>query len=392
MMARRQTMASPFESHMDRQGGSYGSRLTVSLPAIAANFDRLRTLAAPARVAAVVKADAYGLGAIQILQALRTAGCSDFFVADLTEARALLPYRLGADLYVLNGLQPGAEQMCAALGAIPVINSLEQAERWATTAEHLQRVLPAVLQIDSGMSRLGLQASEVDQLAQRIGWFERINLRLVMSHLACADEAAHPANASQRKRFLELASRLPAAPLSLANSAGAFLPKQFHLDLVRPGLALYGIGSASGDKLLPTFRVDARVIQVRPIEQGTGVGYGLSFKAKRPTRVATIAMGYADGWPRQLSNRGSAYLGHIRLPFAGRVSMDTILLDVTDLPDGALGLGDFVELVGDHQTIEQVAADAGTIPYEILAGLGRRLDRTYTQNPLSASARGEPGQ
>jgi alanine racemase len=365
-----------------------GSRLTVSLPAIVANYSALRARARSSRVAAVVKADAYGLGAVPILQALRKAGCADFFVADAAEARVLSPYRLGADLYVLNGFQPGAEEMCAALDIIPVINSLEQAGRWAATAERLKRVLPAALQIDSGMSRLGLQPSEIDRLAERSDWFERINLRLIMSHLACADEPAHRANASQRKRFVDLSRRLPEAPLSLANSAGVFLPKPFHFDLVRPGLALYGVGSKPGQKLVPAFRLDASVIQVRSIEPGTGVGYGLSFKAKRPTRVATIALGYADGWPRNLSNCGAAYYNGVKLPFAGRVSMDTVLLDVTDLPDGALGLGDYVELVGDHQTIEEVAADAGTIPYEILAGLGRRLQRTYTQGALSSPAQG----
>lgn len=382
-MPRDDEMISPFGSDLAYR---IGSRLTVSLSAIVANYSVLRARAGSARVAAVVKADAYGLGAVQILQALREAGCSDFFVADVAEARRLSPYRLGADLYVLNGFQPGAEETCAALGITPVINSLEQAEHWAITAERLGCVLPAALQIDSGMSRLGLQPTEIDKLAQRSGWFERVSVRLIMSHLACADEPAHRANASQRRRFVDLSRRLPKAPLSLANSAGVFLPKPYHFDLVRPGLALYGIGSIPGQKLEPAFRVDARVIQVRSIEAGAGVGYGLSFKAKRPSRVATVAMGYADGWPRQLSNRGSAYHKGIKLPFAGRVSMDTILLDVTNLPDGALGLGDYVELVGDHQTIEDVAADAGTIPYEILAGLGRRLARKYTREALASPA------
>lgn len=366
--------------------GHPGSRLTVSLPAIVANYSVLRARARTSRVAAVVKADAYGLGAVPILQALRKAGCSDFFVADAAEARALSPYRLGADLYVLNGFQPGVEETYAALDIIPVINSLEQAERWAAAAERLKRVLPAALQIDSGMSRLGLQPCEIDRLAQRSDWFERINVRLIMSHLACADEPAHRANSSQRKRFVDLSRRLPKAPLSLANSAGVFLPKPFHFDLVRPGLALYGVGSKPGQKLVPAFRLDASVIQVRSIEPGTGVGYGLSFKAKRPTRVATVAMGYADGWPRALSNCGAAYYNGVKLPFAGRVSMDTVLLDVTDLPDGALRLGDYVELIGDNQTIEDVADNAGTIPYEILAGLGRRLQRIYTQDALSSPA------
>jgi len=371
---------------------SNGARLSIDLTALTANYLLLREKAAPARVAAVVKADAYGLGARRVAATLQEAGCSDFFVAHLAEAEALLPHVRGATLYVLNGLQPGAEAMCAALGILPVINSLDQARRWADIAAAMGRALPAALQVDSGMSRLGLPDTEVDELACWSDWFDLVDVRLIMSHLACADEPAHPANQMQRKRFEALASRLPPAPLSLANSAAIYLPSEFHHDLVRPGLAIYGVGAPHGHALHRVMKVDARVIQVRSVESGTGVGYGLSFKARRPTRVATIALGYADGWPRQLSNRGAAYCGGVRLPFAGRVSMDTILLDVTDLPEEALGLGDYVELIGDHQSVEDVAADAATIPYEILTGLGHRFHRVYSTLAATGAQHGGASQ
>ena len=200
-----------------------------------------------------------------------------------------------------------------------------------------------------------------------------------MSQLACADEPDHDANAAQLQCFLDLAGRLPAAPLSLANSGGAFLPPAFHHDLVRPGVSLYGVGPHMNgpNPMQPVVRLDARVVQVRTVPSGTGVGYGLTFTAPRPTRLATIAIGYADGWPRRLGNRGAAYFQGVRLPIAGRISMDTISLDVTALPEAALRLGDYVELLGEHQGLEQVAADADTIAYEILTNLGRRYHRIY---------------
>lgn len=368
------------------------ARLTIDLAAVQSNYRAIAERVAPAAAGAVVKADAYGLGAAMIGPALADAGCRDFFVAVLAEALRLRPL-LPADarLYVLNGLQLGAEAQCAAADVRPVLNSLEQAQRWRDLAAAKGVRLAAAVQVDSGMSRLGLSAEEVDALAADAAFFAGVEVALVMSHLACSDAPAASANRQQLDRFNAAAERLaPHAPRSLANSGGSFAAANFHADLVRPGLALYGAepiaGGTSG--LAPVVTLEARVIQVRQIEAGTGVGYGLTYVAEGPRRIATVGLGYADGWPRRLGGRAAAFFQGVRLPIIGRISMDSMSLDVTDLPVGALKEGDFVELIGPHQPLEAVAGQADTVAYEILTGLGRRFARVYGR-PATARERGE---
>ncbi|SDO64415.1 alanine racemase [Aureimonas jatrophae] len=355
-----------------------GGVLQISLSALRANYRQLRALAGGAAVAGVVKADAYGLGAAVVVPALLTEGCRSFFVAQLGEAtalRSLLPP--DAELFVLNGLSPGAEGPCAAIGAVPVLNSLDQIRRWGAEAARRGAVLPAALQVDSGMSRLGLSPAEVEAIAAEPARLAGIRTVLVMSHLACADEPAHPASAHQRAAFRELVARLPHTRLSLANSAGLFLGPDYGFDLARPGIALYGgnpVADGRANPMQPVVRLQARVVQTRDVPAGAGIGYGFSRVADRPMRLATVGVGYADGWPRALSNRAAAYLGDHRLPIAGRVSMDSTILDVTDLTampqPGAL-----VDLIGPHQTLDAVAELAGMISYEILTSLGDRFER-----------------
>jgi len=356
------------------------ARLTIDLRALCANYRTIARHVAPARAAAVVKADAYGLGAARVAPALAAEGCRDFFVAHLSEAAALRPL-LPADarLFILNGLLPGGESACAALGAIPVLNGLEQVRAWVACGKALGRRLPAVLQVDSGMSRLGLAPEDIDTLLAEIDMARDLDLQLVMSHLACGDEPENGANPDQLARFEALTARLPPVPRSLANSGGCFLTPGFHFDLVRPGIALYGAAPHPGhpSPIQPVVRLEARIIQVRTIPAGQGVGYGLTYAPDKPARIATIGVGYADGWPRHLSNKGAAWFGDTRLPIAGRVSMDSMTLDVSALSDGTLHYGDMVELIGPHQPLEVVAADAGTIPYEILTSLGRRYARVW---------------
>jgi alanine racemase len=365
---------------------SAGACLSIDLAALATNYGILAQRVAPATAAAVVKADAYGLGARPVARVLEAAGCQHFLVAHLGEGLDLKP-TLAADskVYVLNGLQPGGEAVCAAAGVIPVLNSLEQAWLWRDLTLELGRPLSAAIQIDSGMSRLGLPPEDVETLAADADFFQRVPMALVMSHLACSDEPGHPANVDQARRFATLADRLPAAPRSLANSGGVFLGADFHGDLARLGVCLYG-AAPNGDRpnpMRPVVRLDARVIQVREIAAGQGVGYGLTHSRPSASRIATIALGYADGWPRDLSNVGAAYYQGVRLPIAGRVSMDSITLDVSALVEMGLTLrlGDLVELLGPYQSLEDVARDAGTIPYEILTNLGHRYHRTYLEGP-----------
>lgn len=363
--------------------GGAGARLQIDLEALCANYRVIAEAVSPARAAAVVKADAYGLGADRVAPALGKAGCRDFFVAHLSEAeqlRPLLPE--DARLFILNGVYPGAEAACMEARAIPVLNSPEQVRAWVALGKTVGRPLEAAVQVDSGMSRLGLSEDDIDALLAEIDFRHDLSLVLVMSHLACADEPEHPANRLQLARFGALANRLPPAPRSLANSGGSFLPlPAFRQDLVRPGVSLYGVAPHPGQPspIRPVVRLDARVIQVRTIPAGCGVGYGLTYAPDQPARIATIGVGYADGWLRALSNRGAAYLGGVRLPIAGRVSMDSICLDITALPEGALKAGDVVELIGPNQPLEAVAEDAGTIPYEILTSLGHRYAREWIE-------------
>jgi alanine racemase len=364
--------------------------LTIDLRAIQENYLFLRRTLAGKPCAAVVKANAYGLGAERVAPALERVGCSHFFVAHLNEALALRP-RLAAtsSLFVLNGLPPGSEGLAAAHGIVPVLNSLPHILAWSELASRLGQRLPAVLQVDSGMSRLGLSAAEIDALEAKPELLSAIETQLVMSHLACADEPDHPANRMQLDSFNSLRRRLPAAPASFANSAGILLGSAYHADLGRPGVALYGAhpGADRSAPLRPTLRLEAKIVQTRTIAAGVGVGYGHIYVAQQPMRLATIAVGYADGWMRSLSGRGRAFFAGQPLPIIGRVSMDSMTLDISAVPEGALRHGTMVELIGPHQTVDDVAAHAGTIGYEILTSLGGRYARQYVNEDAGEAAR-----
>ncbi|KQM19282.1 alanine racemase [Novosphingobium sp. Leaf2] len=356
-----------------------GARLMIDLDALAANYRLLAAQVAPAHCAGVVKADGYGLGAEAVARTLIAHGCCHLFVALLGEAEALIPQLSdpAVPVYVLNGLMPGSEGACARIGAIPVLNSLDQIVRWKAQADTHGDVLPAILQLDTGMSRMGLPQDELDAVLARPELLDGISLRYLISHLACADDPADPANAMQAQRFRAIAAHFPGVPAALDNSGGAFLPRG-HFDLVRAGIALYGGAPGPGDNpMRAVVALEARITQVRNIPAGTGVGYGMTFHAPHAMRLATVPVGYADGWPRSLGNRGAGYIGGIRAPIVGRVSMDSIILDVTDVPERLLKPGDPVELIGPHQTLDQVAHDAGTISYEILTQLSARYERRY---------------
>ncbi len=361
--------------------------LTIDLDAVVANWRALGERVAPAECAAVVKADAYGLGAARVVPALAGVGCRTFFVATPGEGvavRALLEAAgaAGAVLYVLNGAPPGAEAVFAGHRLRPVLNSRAAVDAWAAYARTVTTGSPpaAALHIDTGMARLGLPADELAALAADPSPLAAFPLAAVMSHFACADTPTHPLNARQREAFFAAARRLPQAPTSLANSAGIFLGAGCHGDLVRPGIALYGGAPVAGaaNPMRPVVRLDATILQVREIDTNSTVGYGASFTARHPKRIATVAVGYADGFLRSLSNAGFAVIGGRVVPLVGRVSMDLITLDVTDVPAAACAPGRTVQLLGPDRPIDAVAAEAGTIGYEILTSLGARYHRVYT--------------
>lgn len=351
--------------------------LTIDLAAISRNYRLLAERVGPGvTCAGVVKADAYGLGADRVAPALYRAGCRAFFTAHLDEALDIqthLPDDVA--IYILNGLPAGGEPDCANAGIVPVLNSREQLDAWSDQARQRGRVLPAVIQVDSGMSRLGMSPREVAGRDTSV-----LDVQLVMSHLACADTPAHPANAHQLAAFQTLAKRFPAARKSLANSSGIFLGRNYHHDLVRPGAALYGLNPnpAQSNPMLPVVRLTAQVIQTREIEADAHVGYGWTFRAPQPTRLATLAIGYADGLQRAFGNGGAVYFRGRRLAVAGRVSMDSLTVDLGDLPAGMLARGSQVQIIGEHQSLDALAATAGTIGYEMLTSLGQRYERIYS--------------
>jgi alanine racemase len=362
----------------DRDGAS--GHLTIDLGALRQNYLFLVARLGPAKAASVVKADAYGLGVDRVAPVLYDAGCRDFFVAHFAEALALNPC-IGSDarIFVLNGLQPGNEIQCADRGFIPVLNSLEQVANWASAARELGRHLPAALQFDTGMSRLGLSPDEAHLLSTNRALLGGIDLLFIMSHLASADEQDNDQNSMQLVAFREVGDLFKGIDLCFANSSAIFLGGDYHCVMARPGIALYGGSPVTGapNPMKQVVRLDARVIQTRTIPAGTRIGYGGVHLTSDEMRLATIAAGYADGLPRGLSDRGAAYFGNQRLPIVGRVSMDSIVLDVTALAPGSLKIGSAVEMIGPNQTLEKIAADAGTISYEILTNLGKRYRRTY---------------
>jgi alanine racemase len=354
--------------------------LTIDLKALRRNYDKLSSIVAPARAAAVVKADAYGLGANQVSKALYGHGCRHFFVAHFIEALRLRP-QLPRDvsIFVLNGLLPDNEIACAEGGIIPVINSLDQLRQWVEVARSLRRKLPAVLQFDTGMSRLGIPMEDRSAVAACLKTCSDIDILFIMSHLASADDGDSEQNADQLARMRRVAKDFPGYDISFANSGGIFLGSDFHGVLARPGIALYG-GAATGgvaNPVEPVVRLDVAVVQTRTVPAGARVGYGGVHVTKAQARLATIAAGYADGLPRSLSDRGAVYYGGVRLPIVGRVSMDSTTIDISALPEDALSFGSLVEVLGDHQTLEDLARDAGLISYEILTSLGHRFHRQY---------------
>jgi len=369
-----------------------GSCLTIDLGAIAANWKLLDRRATPVECAAVVKSNAYGCGIEAVTTTLVAAGCRTFFVADLAEARQVRALAPEAAIYVLNGLLPGTPPAYADCYARPVIGSLIELAEWDTFCNARDWRGGAALHVDTGMNRLGINPQEAAALAGRVQT-ERHGLTLLMSHLACADTPEHPLNDRQIRLFREVRAYFRGIPSSLANSSGIFLDDSTHCDLLRPGLALYGANPTPyrDNPMNPVISLVARIVQIRSVPRGETVGYGAAWTAPRITRLAVVAAGYGDGYARANGaidgdTGADAMVAGQRCPVIGRVSMDLLAIDITNLPEHAAHRGDLVTLIGGDVTLDEVAANAGLIPYEVLTGLGRHRGRQYIAAPAETDA------
>ena len=355
-----------------------GAVLTIDLDALIANHRLLRAKSGGAACAGVLKADAYGLGMDRVGPALAAVGCRTFFVAHIEEGvrlRGILP---DADIHVLHGLLPGCEEDLAEHALIPVLGSLGDLDVWRAFVHKRGESLPADVHADTGMSRLGLPPDELAILADEPDRLAGIDTVYVMSHLACADDPDHPLNGGQLESFRRVRDALPMGAASLANSSGIFLGADYHYDLTRPGIAVYGGNPVPGNNPMSCVaRLDATILQVRSVRPPETVGYGASHAVSGPARIATLGVGYADGYLRALGNAGSAIVGGHGVPVVGRVSMDLITLDVTGVPEHLARPGGTVQLMGPDIPVDEVAAAAGTISYEILTSLGGRYHRAY---------------
>ncbi len=353
-----------------------GAILTIDLDAITANYRDLARRVAPAGLASVIKADAYGLGVGPIATTLAEIGCQDFFVATLEEGAELREILPAARIHILNGLIAGAGEEFTRLGLIPVLNTHQEVEAWSG----LQGAGAADLMIDTGLSRLGLDEADVARLAAVDG--PDFELDCLLSHLARADEPEDPMNDRQLAQLLKARARLPLARASIAASSGLFLGAAYHLDLVRAGAAIFGINPTPErpNPMAQVIRLQAKILQVRVVDSPQTVGYGATHRVTLPTKVATVAAGYADGYARSLGSLGIAYIEDWKVPVLGRISMDLTGLDVTHVPENLARPGLYVDLIGARNPLDEVAQGAGTIGYEMLTRLGGRPHRQYLKS------------
>jgi alanine racemase len=364
-----------------------GGLLHIDLSALASNWRTLRDYTGGAEAAAVVKADAYGTGIEQAVPALHQAGCRTFFVAHLSEAVRVRGVAPDATIYVLNGLFPGTSPVYVQHDLRPVLGSFEEIEEWAAFCRSQGQKRAAAIHVDTGMNRLGLTVSQGLALKDRAE-LKDFETALLMSHFVSAEESDNPINIRQIEAFSTVREAFPGVRASLANSSGIFLKEKPHFDLVRPGYALYG-GNPVPDRdnpMSPVVGLEARIVQLRWVEEDDTVGYNARWLALGRRRIATLSVGYADGYPRSASARGKSgeelLAGTVLVagrpcPFAGNVSMDLITVDVTDIPESDIKRGDTVTMIGGSLTIDEIGRRAGTIGYEMLTNLGRRYARAY---------------
>lgn len=366
-----------------------GGILTIDLAALRANYQTLRARVAPSvNVAAVVKANGYGLGAAKVAEALIPEGCRDFFVSSLEEGLALREGLKIGRIYVLNGFYASGADLYAQHNLVPVLGSFMEIESYKKLGAKLGRKLPAYLSFNTRMNRLGLGSVETEKLLREMDMLEGLDVIGVMSHFACADEPGHPLSDTQYGVFKEIAAAFPGAKKSLCNSSGIFRDPKYHFDLARPGMALYGLNPTPEAKnpMRPVVTLKVPIVRTRIVYKDASVGYGATYKFEKDTPLATVSAGYADGIFWSLGNKGKLYWQGYACPIRGRVSMDLTTVDLSAVPESQRPRpGDFMEVIGAQQSADALAHDAGTIGYEVLTALGNRYDRVYLETA-------EPGQ
>ncbi len=368
-----------------------GATLSVDLRAIVANWRYLKQQAGTAEAAAVVKADAYGLGAAAVARELRHAGCNTFFVAHLDEGLSLRHAVGEARIFVLHGTNPGTEADFAAAHLIPVLSGMSQVEGWLKFVESQGRSHPSALQVDTGMTRLGLSRREFDRIRTNQNWMRALDPQLLMSHFACADTPRHPLNHQQLETFSKFAKDMPGVPASLSATSGIFIGPRAHFDLVRPGIGLYGGNPTPGhdNPMAHVVTLSAKVIQIQSIDAPQTVGYGATYDVPKPSRLATVALGYADGFLRSITANPAAPPVYAtvndtwKARLVGRISMDLTTFDIGEVPEGRIQPGDTIDVIGKYASIDTLADAGATISYELLTRLGPRLPRLYKNGTAS---------
>lgn len=365
---------------MNVSGKRAGAILSVNLDAIASNYTLLRKTHTQQALAAVIKEDAYGLGLEPVARTLWKAGNRMFFVAFLDEAEALRKILPEADIHVLSGFFEGTAEDFFALDVVPVLNTPEEIATWRAIAKKKSQKVRVDLHVDTGMNRLGLTMKEAETVAENPHSLEGFDVSVVMSHLACADTPEHALNETQRDRFETVRKWFPMGQGSFAASSGIFLDPSYHFDLGRPGAAVFGVNPQpeNPSPMTQVIELKGKIVQVRDVDTHQGVGYGATHRTRRKSRIATVTAGYGDGYLRSLSNKGAGYLSGHTVPVVGRVSMDLITFDVTDVPEKLVHAGAEIELIGTNVTVDDVAEAAGTNGYEVLTALGARYHRTYS--------------
>lgn len=354
------------------------SVLEVNLSAIEQNYKILRHNFKGEKIAAVVKDNAYGLGLAGIVPTLYKAGCRDFFVSTIGGALEIKSLVKDSTVYVLNGAYEGAEDILYTHDFIPVLISYSQIQKWALKAQSVGKPLKAVIHFDTGMSRTGLGRDETERLLKDLSVLNNIEVLYWMSHLACSDKPQHSLNEEQRSRFNEIIAQLPKAKKSFVNSDGVFLGSQYHCDLARAGISLYGF-NALGNRLQPAVSIYAKILQIRNVDYGTSIGYEATYKFEKPARVATLPVGYAQGWSTTLSNQGYVAIKGVKAPIVGRVSMDLMGIDITHLPFDEVLENQWIELLGPTISPQELAKAGRIIPYEIILTL-RNHYQVYREN------------